>query len=71
MTQMVLKGGRPDRPKDAESLGLTGEVWDIIQTCWQKNPDSRFGAFKLVECLTKALAVFSQTHGHLVVRDSP
>jgi hypothetical protein len=69
VTQTVLKGARPDRPKNAESLGLTDDVWDIVRTCWQKDPDSRFGAFKLVECLEKAVSAFSQTHEQLGMGD--
>lgn len=30
----VLKGNRPERPKDAATIGLSDYLWQIAEDCW-------------------------------------
>ena len=37
----ILQGGRPEMPETAQAVGLTGEIWKLLQSCWQQNPKKR------------------------------
>ena len=37
----ILRGGRPEMPGDAEAIGLTGDMWKLLESCWQQNPKKR------------------------------
>ena len=37
----ISQGGRPEMPENAQAVGLTGEMWKIIDSCWQQNPKKR------------------------------
>ena len=37
----ILRGTRPEMPKDAQAVGLTGEMWNLLESCWQKDPEKR------------------------------
>ena len=37
----ILRGSRPEMPKDAHAVGLTDEMWKLLQRCWQQDPDKR------------------------------
>ncbi|KAF9648576.1 kinase-like protein [Thelephora ganbajun] len=37
----IVDGERPPRPQEAQGLGLTDSVWDMILRCWRKDPDHR------------------------------
>ena len=39
--QLILQGGRPEMPGNAQVLGLTDEMWKLVQSCWQQNPEER------------------------------
>lgn len=32
---MVLRGARPPKPTNALELGLSDEVWELLEDCWQ------------------------------------
>jgi len=38
---MIAQGQRPEKPRGAESGGLTAEIWRFIQRCWHQNPAKR------------------------------
>lgn len=38
---LVLQGGRPEMPGNARTVGLTGEMWKLVESCWQRNPGKR------------------------------
>ena len=38
---MILRGQRQDKPADADSRGLTPEIWKFIQKCWHQKPAKR------------------------------
>jgi len=40
---LIVRGQRPEKPTEAESLGLTAEIWRFIQGCWHQNPAKRPG----------------------------
>jgi hypothetical protein len=37
----IVRGGRPEVPQDAQALGLTAEMWELLESCWQQNPKKR------------------------------
>jgi hypothetical protein len=39
--KVVHEDERPQRPRDSEKLGLTDEVWTVLQECWGKVPSTR------------------------------
>ena len=50
----VLSGKRPRKPLDAESLGLSGTLWGLVQSCWSKSSSTRPTARRLFEYLSAA-----------------
>ena len=39
--KVILEGKRPPRPNNSESLGITDEIWDLLELCWAKEASSR------------------------------
>ena len=37
----ISRGGRPEMPENAQAVGLTDEIWNILESCWQQNPKKR------------------------------
>ncbi|KAF9643163.1 kinase-like protein [Thelephora ganbajun] len=37
----ISQGGRPDMPANAQAVGLTGEMWKLLENCWHQNPKKR------------------------------
>ena len=37
----ILEGGRPKMPESARAVGLTGEMWQLLESCWRHNPETR------------------------------
>ena len=37
----VLKGERPEKPRNAQQIGLTGEMWELLESCWHQDPEKR------------------------------
>ena len=37
----VLGGGRPKMPESAWAVGLTDEIWGLLTSCWQQDPERR------------------------------
>lgn len=37
----VLQGNRPPRPFEAGMLGLSDEIWDLMERCWADEPRIR------------------------------
>ena len=52
--QITLGGKRPPRPNSSESLGITDEVWDLLEMCWTKDASSRPEVNHVVGCLERA-----------------
>jgi len=37
----ILRGHRPEMPENAQAVGLTREIWKLLQRCWHRNPEKR------------------------------
>ena len=37
----ISQGGRPEMPQNAQAVGLTVEMWNVLESCWQQNPKKR------------------------------
>ena len=50
----MLRGERPERPLDAESLGFSCELWELVQLCWSESSSTRPTAQRLFDYLSPA-----------------
>ena len=50
----VLRGKRPEKPLDAESLGFSDELWGLVELCWSELSSGRSTALRLVDDLSSA-----------------
>ena len=53
--KVVLSDERPSRPSDSESLGITNEIWSLLEICWIKDATSRPTANDVARCLKGAV----------------
>ena len=37
----ILRGDRPKMPGNAQAVGLTHEMWALLENCWHQNPKKR------------------------------
>jgi hypothetical protein len=37
----ISQGGRPQMPENAHEVGLTNDMWVLLESCWQQNPRKR------------------------------
>ena len=37
----IIDGERPKKPTMTARLGFTGELWEIVERCWNKDRDER------------------------------
>jgi len=44
----VQKGERPKIPQNAWQMGLTGELWKLLESCWHQDPKRRPSMKKVV-----------------------
>lgn len=47
----VINGKRPPRPEHTDRLGLTDELWGIMQLCWASDPNLRPELFVVKDAL--------------------
>ena len=38
---VVMEGGRPERPQNAEAVGFGNGVWDLVEKCWSQDRTQR------------------------------
>jgi len=50
----VLRGKRPEKPLDAESLGFSDKLWELIRLCWNELSSDRPTALQLLDDLSSA-----------------
>ena len=50
----IIRGKRPEKPLDAESLGLSGALWGLLQSCWSESSSTRPTAQRLLDYLSPA-----------------
>ena len=44
----IAQGGRPQKPDNAQRVGLTDKVWVLLESCWKPRPEDRFTMEKVV-----------------------
>lgn len=49
----ISQGGRPGMPEDAHAVGLTVEMWNVLESCWHQNPKRRPTMQEVVRRLQK------------------
>ena len=52
----VTQGLRPDKPKDASSIGFSDSLWDFVQHCWDGDRKLRPKVAEVVTHLERAAA---------------
>ena len=62
----ISQGGRPERPRNARTVGLTEGMWKLIEDCWQQDPRTRPGMEKVVRRLEACIA---DSDGDSIVRE--
>ena len=50
----VLRGERPEKPREAESLGFSQALWGLVQSCWSESSSARPTAQQLFDYLSPA-----------------
>ena len=50
----ILRGERPKKPLDAESLGLSDALWWLVQSCWRESSSDRPTVQQLLDYLSFA-----------------
>ena len=48
----ILEGRHPGKPRDAQSLGFSGPLWELVQSCWSKEGSDRPTAQQLFDHLS-------------------
>jgi hypothetical protein len=51
---MVIENRRPKRPANSLGVGLSDEIWHMMQTCWDREPSNRPKIEDIVKLLAKA-----------------
>jgi hypothetical protein len=54
VTAVVIDGQRPEKPLQAESLGFSDTVWELVQLCWSELSWTRPTAVRLFDDLSAA-----------------
>ena len=59
----VISGERPPKPENAEEIGMTEAVWDLIRDCWKEDRTAR-------PTITEVLKRFCEITGESKTTDS-
>lgn len=59
----VISGERPPRPENAEEIGMTDVVWELLEECWREDRMTR-------PDISKILGVFCEITGERKTIDS-
>ena len=51
---VIVRGKRPEKPLDAESLGFSHTLWELVQSCWDESSSVRPTAQRLFDHLSAA-----------------
>ena len=54
VTAVVIDGKRPEKPLNAESLGFSDTLWELVQLCWSESSLARPTAVQLFDDLSIA-----------------
>jgi hypothetical protein len=52
----VLRGVRPDKPTNAEDIGISDRLWELMQRCWDGDKTQRPLIKEVVEVVGNAAA---------------
>ena len=52
----ISQGGRPAMPVNARDVGLTNEMWKVLESCWRKTPKKRPGVGELARRWQRSVA---------------
>ena len=67
----ISDGIRPDRPHEAEKLGLTDSLWEMTVRCWHQDPAQRPNIKEVIgllrELLASSLSIEADLHGFFEV----
>lgn len=47
----VLGGERPLKPQEAQIIGLSDDLWDHIEWCWEADPGNRPSCREVLDSL--------------------
>ena len=47
-----MRGERPRKPLDAESLGFSETLWELVRLCWSEASSARPTAQRLLDCFS-------------------
>ena len=50
----VVRGERPPKPSNPESLGFSDNLWGLTQLCWSETTSTRPTARQLLDCISLA-----------------
>ena len=50
----IMRGERPRKPLDAESLGFSETLWDLVRLCWSETSSTRPTAQRLLDYFSSA-----------------
>ena len=50
----ILRGERPEKPFDAESLGFSSALWGLVESCWNGSSSARPTARQLLDYFSSA-----------------
>ena len=74
----VIRGLRPDKPANASAIGFSNPLWEFVQRCWGRDPNSRPKVAEVVTQLGKAVASWhglmppcDQTENAVCVSEAP
>lgn len=54
MTAVVVDRKRPEKPPNADSLGFSNALWELVQLCWSESSPIRPTAEQLFDDLSPA-----------------
>jgi len=57
----LLRGMRPGKPENASIIGFSDSLWDLTQSCWDREVESRPKVGKLVTHLREAAAAWGES----------
>jgi len=52
----VMLGGRPAKPENAEEIGMTDVVWDLLKGCWEEERMTRPNAAEVLKKFYKIVS---------------
>ena len=64
-------GGRPERPRGAEGVWFTGDIWSVLECCWKPNPGDRPDVADVQRRLERASRFWTTTSQTITLAGSP